>query len=201
MIKAIIFDYGNVISRVDHSIFLKRIAPFSSHPMSAVQTNAYRQPSLLVHYESGQITSEEFYLRAAADYGLTVSQSDFRNAFIDIFERIQPTIQLIKKLKPSYKIGLLSNTNEWHYKAEIETMEVFPLFDTVTVSFEVGAMKPDEKIYWDALDKLALPPEACVYIDDISEYVKAANRLGMHTIHYTSTDSLVVALERAGVKV
>ena len=95
MIQAIIFDYGNVISRVDHSAFLKRIIPLSSDPAGAMQSIARRQPSLLVEYETGRITSEEFYSRAVRDYGLTVTQTDFRNAFVDIFERIQPTIQLI----------------------------------------------------------------------------------------------------------
>lgn len=199
MIQAIIFDYGNVISRVDHSIFLKRIAPLSSHPLSSMQSTAYRQPNLLVDYESGRITSREFYVRAIENYGLVISQTDFRNAFVDIFERIQPTIRLIKQLKPRYKIGLLSNTNEWHYEAEIKTVEVFPLFDTVTTSFEVGAMKPDEKIYRDALSKLALAPEACLYIDDIPEYVEGAHRLGMHAVQYTSPDALLLALGKAGV--
>ncbi len=201
MIRAIIFDYGNVISRVDHSTFLNRIVPLSSDPARAMQTIARRQPDLLVEYESGRTTSEDFYLRAAQEYGLSVSQADFKAAFIDIFDRIQPTIELIKKLKPCYKIALLSNTNEWHYKAEIERMEAFHLFDTTTLSFEVGAMKPDERIYSDALRKLALPPDACVYIDDISEYVDAAKRLGMNAIHYTSPDNLLDALGAVGVKI
>ena len=201
MIKAIIFDYGNVISRVDHSLFLKRIASLSAHPLSALQKMASGQPKLLVDYENGWITSAEFYRDAVEKYGLAISQTDFRNAFIDIFERIQPTIQLIKQLKPRYKIGLLSNTNEWHYEAQIKTVEVFPLFDTITTSFEVGAMKPDEKIYRDALGKLALPPDTCMYIDDIGEYVEAAQRVGMHAVQYTTPDALLLALKTAGVNV
>lgn len=201
MIKAIIFDFGNVISRVDHSIFLRRIAPLSSHPLSALQKMASGSPALIVEYESGQITSVEFYKKVMEHYGLNIPQSDFRSAFIDIFERIQPTIQLIKTLKPRYKIGLLSNTNEWHYEAEIKSVEVFPLFDTITTSFEVGAMKPDERIYRDALNKLALPPEACLYIDDIQEYVEAARGVGMRAVQYTTPDALLAALRAAGVSV
>ncbi len=201
MIKAIIFDYGNVISRVDHSLFLKRIASLSAHPLSALQKMASGQPKLLVDYENGWITSAEFYRDAVEKYGLAISQIDFRNAFIDIFERIQPTIQLIKQLKPRYKIGLLSNTNEWHYETEIKSVEVFPLFDTVTTSFQVGVMKPDQAIYRDALSKLALPPGACVYIDDMQEYVDAARNAGMHAIRYTTPDALLAALRTAGVRV
>ncbi len=201
MIKAIIFDYGNVISRVDHSVFLKRIASLSSHPPDALRKMASSQPELLIDYESGRITSPEFYRRAAEKYRLNNSESDFRAAFIDIFERIQPTIQLIRKLKPHYKIALLSNTNEWHFEAEIKSVEVFPLFDTVTTSFEVGAMKPDEQIYRDALRKLSLPAESCVYIDDIQEYVDAARRIGMNAVQYTNPAELLRSLESAGVEV
>jgi putative hydrolase of the HAD superfamily len=108
-------------------------------------------------------------------------------------------LELIGKLKPRYKLGLLSNTSEWHFQHAIKTVDVFPLFDAVTLSFEVKAMKPADKIYQDILTKLALPPEECIYIDDIPENIEAATRQGMHAIRYTSHDQLIIDLHRAGV--
>ncbi|HUI64639.1 MAG TPA: HAD-IA family hydrolase, partial [Bacteroidota bacterium] len=66
-------------------------------------------------------------------------------------------------------------------------------------SFEVGAMKPDKKIYDDVLRKLALPASACVYIDDIAEYVQAGRAMGFSAIRYTSPEQLMRDLRACGV--
>jgi len=111
MIKAIIFDYGNIISLVDNSRFLEEIS------------------------------------RAAGRTGAEPDQ-------------------------------LISNSSD-------------ELRKSVTVSFKVGVMKPDRRIYLDALDKLKVRADESVYIDDISEYADAAGALGIKGIHYTSHEDLV----------
>merc|ERR1719174_551085 len=55
-------------------------------------------------------------------------------------------------------------------------------FDVVVESAKEGVRKPDPKIYQTVLSRLALPPERCVFLDDISANLRAAARLGMHTI-------------------
>jgi FMN phosphatase YigB (HAD superfamily) len=60
-------------------------------------------------------------------------------------------------------------------------------------------MKPSERIYRDALAKLRLAPAACIYIDDIVEYVEKAETLGLKVIHYTSHEKLVSSLSALGV--
>jgi putative hydrolase of the HAD superfamily len=127
-----------------------------------------------------------------------MSCSDFISAFTGIFTPIQSTLDLIERLKPDYRLGLLSNTNEWDYTYEIENIRVFPLFDTVTVSYRVKAMKPDKEIYLDALNKLDLKPEECIYIDDIREYADAACSMGIRGIHYTDHSSLIESLHLLG---
>jgi putative hydrolase of the HAD superfamily len=158
-------------------------------------------PNLSHQYETGSISSDEFYGQVVARCGLSISKTDFREAFTTIFTKIPPTLQLIRDLKPRYKLGLLSNTNEWDYQAEIETLEVYQLFDAITASFQVGVMKPGERIYRDSLAKLRLPPEACIYIDDITEYVEAAQRLGMFGVHYASPELLTDSLRKLGVTI
>jgi HAD superfamily hydrolase (TIGR01509 family) len=70
-------------------------------------------------------------------------------------------------------------------------VDVFPLFDAVTLSYKVHAMKPTAAIYADMLHKLGLEPGACLYIDDIPEYVQAARHLGMNAVTYTGHDALL----------
>ena len=152
-------------------------------------------------YETGLMTSREFYTSVSRVASLTMSEAEFARAYTDIFVPIPATFALVKGLKRLYRLGLLSNTNEWHFEFGIKPVGIFPLFDAVTLSYEVRAMKPDRRIYDDMLAKLDLPAGACVYIDDIAENVAAAGALGMHGIHYTTHERLIEDLAKAGVDV
>lgn len=195
MIRAIIFDYGNVISKVDNGLFLKRISEFCDKSVSELDKLIYRDSGLPAQYESGSISSDEFYLKVSKLCGLTINRPDFIKAFTNIFTLVPETVALIKQLKPAYKLALLSNTNAWDFEYEISRNEIFPLFDTVTLSFVVREMKPGRKIYMDALGKLDLSPGECIYIDDIREYAGAAEGIGIRSIHYTSHRELLEALK------
>jgi len=201
MIKAIIFDYGNVISALDNNLFLKKIAGCTEKTVSELHELIYVTSDLPGQYETGLITSDEFFALIKKRCGLSISQADFIGAFTDIFTPIQSTLDLIERLKPDYRLGLLSNTNEWDFKYEIEKIRVFDLFDTVTVSYRVKAMKPDKEIYLDALNKLGLKPEECIYIDDIKEYSDAASAIGIRSIHYIDHTSLLESLASLGCNI
>jgi putative hydrolase of the HAD superfamily len=145
------------------------------------------------------VSSDQFFERLCTLAGIRVSREDFIHAYIGIFTPIGETFEVVRALKPTHKLGLLSNTNEWHYLHCIRSLDIFPLFDAVTLSFEVKAMKPAPAIYADMLQKLQLPPEKCAYIDDMQENVTAAGHLGLHAIHYTGPAQLRTALHHLGV--
>jgi epoxide hydrolase-like predicted phosphatase len=199
MIRAVIFDFGNVICRFDVRLFVERISRLTSTPLSTLQGILHQSFDLGREYETGLITSDEFYRKVSDRYGLSVSKERFVREFTDIFTPIPSTLTLVRKLKPFYKLGLLSNTNEWHFEHAIKKVEVFPLFDAVTVSFQVRAMKPAEKMYRDILAKLQVTPEECIYIDDVRENVEVARHLGMFSIHYTAPEELHAQLHSVGV--
>lgn len=198
MIKAIIFDYGNVISSLDNNIFLNEIAACTEKSVAELHKLIYVKSGLPKHFESGLINSDEFFTKTKRLCALDINQTDFIRAFTGIFTPIESTLELIERLKPNYRLGLLSNTNEWDYKYEIEKIKIFDLFDTVTVSYQVKTMKPDKEIYLDALNKLGLKPEECIYIDDIEEYSEAASAIGIKGIHYIDHDSLLDSLSCLG---
>lgn len=65
------------------------------------------------------------------------------------------------------------------------------LFDAVVISGEVGMRKPDEDIYRFAAEQLALPPAACVFVDDLDRNIEVAQRLGMAgIIHRDNRETL-----------
>ena len=191
MIKAIIFDYGNVISTFNNEICLDRISATTGKDKEQVREIIYGQSQIQKKFETGLLTSKEFYRELSTACGLNVSIKKL----IDIYSKDKYTLipgieKLIKQLKLKYKIGLLSNTCEWDYIYVVKTAPFVKTFDTITTSFEVKAMKPDPKIYQDALTKLKLKPEECIYIDDIPSYVEAAKNLGLNALQFTTVEKL-----------
>ena len=150
-------------------------------------------------YERGDISSERFYREITRLTGARVSAEEFAEGFTDIFTPLEATHGLIRALKGKYRLGLLSNTNEWHFLRHIRKVPIFPLFDSVTLSFEVGALKPEPEIYLDALRKLSLPPGECVFIDDIGKYAEGAAVVGIRGIQYTGPAELLRELSGLGV--
>jgi len=199
MIQAVIFDFGNVICAFDNDIFLRKLLAHTDRRFDELKEAIYAS-DLPARYESGRISSEEFFREAEGRGNLSVSREDFFKAFTEIFTPIPSTFRLIRGLKKRYKIGLLSNTNEWHYEHYFKQVEIFPLFDSVTLSYDVKEMKPGERIYRDAVGKLQARPEECVYIDDIEAYAEGARRLGMRGIRYVSHGALLESLGAVGVR-
>jgi putative hydrolase of the HAD superfamily len=69
------------------------------------------------------------------------------------------------------------------------------LFDPLIISAQIGVMKPDSRAYEAALDRLKRPAEAVIFIDDMPANIDGARRLGIPSIHYTTTTGLQTALE------
>jgi FMN phosphatase YigB (HAD superfamily) len=201
VIKAVIFDFGNVLYSFRVATFLEQLACRSTCTVPELLKLMPEISRLAVAYETGLITSDQFFRRLTELAKIRISRQEFIDAYCAIFTRIESTASLIRRLKPRYRLGLLSNTNEWHFENNIRTVDVYPLFDAVTLSYEVRAMKPAAAIYADMLQKLGLEAGACLYIDDIPEYVQAAKQLGMNAVVYTGHDALVRDLRALQIEV
>jgi HAD superfamily hydrolase (TIGR01509 family) len=198
MIRGVIFDFGNVICSFDVEIFLAKLHERTGLGVDALRDRIYGS-GLHSRYERGVVSSTEFHREVVRRIGVDVPAKELADQFSDIFTPLESTHELIRALKGRYRIGLLSNTNEWHFQRQIRGVPVFPLFDAVTLSFEVGALKPEPEIYLDALRKLSLPPEECVFIDDIGRYAEGAAALGIRGIRYTGHADLLRELSGLGV--
>jgi putative hydrolase of the HAD superfamily len=108
---------------------------------------------------------------------------------------------LIKALRGHYKTGLLSNSNAGYAQTILDEYGVRDLFDEVTVSGEVGAMKPDPAIFHHALQQLGVAAGEAVFIDDSPANVQAAEALGIRSFVFTGTEALRRELAAAGIKV
>ena len=94
---------------------------------------------------------------------------------------------------------LASNTDVLHYARSLEVQEALRLFDYALLSYELGLCKPDPEFFRSGLERLAISPEECVFIDDRKENVEAAQTLGIAGTQFVSTQQLELDLGDMGL--
>jgi putative hydrolase of the HAD superfamily len=65
----------------------------------------------------------------------------------------------------------------------------------VVISGECGMRKPEEEIFRHAADLLGLPPEQCIFIDDIEANITAAQACGMTGVHHVEAPQTVAEVK------
>jgi glucose-1-phosphatase len=194
--QIVAFDLGKVLVDFDYHIAISRIAARSKLPPDGVKI-FLGQSQALIDYECGRLTREEFYEQARKAIGFRGTIDEFGEFFADIFTPIPPMIELHAGLRqrgiPTY---IFSNTNDLAVEHIRRNFPFFRNFDGYIYSYEVGAMKPDAKIY-EVLEKLAGRRGAdIVYLDDRPENVAAGAERGWRAIlHETPEKTRTVLAE------
>ncbi len=102
-------------------------------------------------------------------------------------QRDDTVIDFVRSLKGSYRLALVSNiSSRQSLDRYFAPNELDELFDAVIPSGDVGYEKPDDGIYWAALNALDVLPEEAIFTDDISRFVDAAQALGIQSIVFES---------------
>ncbi len=181
MIKAVIFDIGNVLLSFDYS---RAVHAFRQHAEIDAHDAMNQILALRDDFECGRMPIADFTAQLRRITGHPGSDEEIQQAYADIFDPVPATWKLAEDLAPRYPLYLLSNTSELHISFVREKYQVFELFPHGTYSHEVGCMKPDPKIYQAAIDLTGHDPSELIFIDDIEHNVSAAREAGIHTHHY-----------------
>ena len=187
----IVFDLGNVLIPFDHNKWIERLNKVEQ----GLGEKYYRlyMENYNVHrsYEAGQMSDEEFIDRNLKWIDYKITSNDFCEIFSNIFTVNTNVVKLLPKLKKNYKLVLLSNTNNVHKKYGWEKYKFLKNFDKLILSHEIGAVKPEKKIYKAVELYTREPGEKHIFIDDIKEYVAAAKQLGWDGIQFTDYENLL----------
>jgi glucose-1-phosphatase len=200
-ISTLVFDFGNVLGFFSHRQAADQLAAHAGLSAAAIQAflfNDEREDA----YESGRLSTAEFRALVKRECRLRCDDDQFNLAYADMFHPNPDTCSLVPRLKPSYRLVLLSNTNElhsWHFRRQFA--DTLRWFDALVLSHEVGVRKPDRRIYDHALRLAGCPANECVFIDDMPGNVAAAREAGWHGVVYRRGDDLRLALAELGVQV
>ena len=185
MIKLFVFDLGNVILPFEHHQIAVKLHEASLIKDRFTPDDIFRylfdhEKGFVNAYEEGLISSRDFFKKLKEKYKLELEPEDFKEIWNDIFEEDAGVSEIILYLKErGYPIFLLSNTNELHFSYVMERYPIIHHFDEWILSFEVGAKKPQEKIYDVIFERRSLERHEVLYIDDIPDYIRAAAGYGI----------------------
>lgn len=198
-IKAVIFDFGGVISQSDKQVLYEGVA----HQFSVLPDEAKSiLQKLKVHLEQGG-DEQLFWQSVAESKGLILSpkwKEDFRALLRSSRRMVPGTLDIVKKLRlQGYQVALLSNVRK--NKAEaIKELGHYSYFHPVVLSCDVGCKKPDLSIYVLLFKQLNnIPKEACLFVDNKLENVLAAQVFGMDAILFVDAEQLIKELALRGI--
>ena len=122
--------------------------------------------------------------------------ADFRGWLVGPYDGAE---QLLKEVKAQVTVACLSNTNRVHWEAGAAHWPLFNLFDRAFLSFELGLVKPDREIFEHVIQKLDLPAEQVLFLDDNEINVVAAREVGLRAERVAGVAAARAALEAAGL--
>jgi glucose-1-phosphatase len=198
-IKAIIFDIGRVLVRIDVAAAMGGFAQRISMTPQEIWSALERDPRW-IDWQEGRMSARDWHLHATKRLGVSLSFEQFTEIWNGALDPnpIQDNT-FLEKLSKRYRLGLLSNTDPIHVAHLESTYNFFKYFPARTYSCTVGASKPNPIIYQKALRASKLRAEEAVYIDDIPAYVEVAQRLGLAGIVFQSPEQLQQVLTDLGV--
>ncbi|HTP41999.1 MAG TPA: HAD family phosphatase [Nitrospiria bacterium] len=203
-VDVLVFDLGNVIVRVSHAAMAAALAARSSDPRfqdpERVLALAFDdRDGLTVEFDTGRLTADVFCRSVSDRLSLSLSFEEFAACWNAGFEEQVDVTALIRRLHGRYRLMLLSNTNELHYRHLQSRVPVLSLMERTFLSFELGMRKPDRAIYERVIRDAGVDPARIVYIDDIEAYTRAAAGLGIQAVTFESAAQLERALQARGL--
>lgn len=193
-IRAVYLDLGGVILRTEYQAPRERLAERLNMTYEDLNKVVFASESS-EQASIGAITTDEHWaavthrLRRPLSETKTIRQEFFAGDIID-----RELLAFIRTLRPRYKVGLISNA--WpDLRDYIVESKFDDVFDVLTISAEVGVMKPDPKIYRTALEGLGVRTEEAVFVDDMPVNVEGARALGMHGILFENRGQTIKELK------
>lgn len=197
-ISTIIFDWAGV--------FCTPAEPFS-HPellrmakMDADSITKKVKP-LYNQYYCGEISSKKFWDGVLKSFKISgLNHRELNKAYLNSYALYPEMLDLAKNLKKNYTVALLSNLTNGMMRHILVKHKIKSCFHKLFFSNQLGLMKPDKEIFLCALKSLKAGPAETVFIDDSLENIVAAEKLGLHTIHFKSQNQCVSQFKRLGVR-
>ena len=198
-LSVIVFDLGNVLIPYDYKIAvrkLERIEEGLGNRFLKFYNDNYEYHRA---FERGGLPKDRFIEIMLEALKHKIDKKTFCEYYSDIFSVNKEVVDLLPKLKKTFTLVLLSNTNIIHYEYGWKHFDFLGYFDKIVVSYEAGAVKPEEKIYRVVESFTSREPGEHFFIDDVQSYVDAARALDWQGIRFTGYKNLLFEFINRGI--
>lgn len=200
MLKAFVFDLGNVLLPFSHERMYAQVAALCGAEVTTVR-QALLDGELALGFERGAYTESELQAELERRLAASFEADTLHRAIADIFSPDLVMLRVVDVLKArGYRLVLLSNTNPIHVRWIAQEYAVFEKFDDCVFSHEVRALKPEPAIYAAAIRRANCAAGECFYTDDIEAYVVAGRMAGLDAEVFTSAAAFCEQVRRRGIE-
>ena len=198
-IKAIIFDFGNVLLEWDPRHLYRRYFETEEAMEQFLHEVEFMEWNL--QQDKGRPFDEGIAeLSKQFPHYAGLIQAYYDNWIHSIGDSLVETIEILKRLKNAgYSIYGLSNWSAETFPIAREKYDFFNLLDDIVISGQIGIVKPDPEIFEIMLKKIGRPASECLFIDDAIANVEQAKNMGFVTIHFKSPGQLDQELHQLGL--
>jgi putative hydrolase of the HAD superfamily len=205
-IEAVVSDFGGVLTTPLLTSFMAvqdeiGISPENlGEAMRTVTEQDGENP--LYALERGEMAEVDFLARLADGLepllGHRPELHRFRETYFEALQPNPPMIELMRELKASGRrmAMLTNNVREWE-PVWRSMLPVDEIFETVVDSGFVGCRKPEARIYEMTLERLGLPAEACLFVDDLEHNCEGARAAGMAAVHFRDNEQAIGEIRAA----
>jgi glucose-1-phosphatase len=200
-VRAVIFDIGRVLIRIDVGRAMEDMASGTSLLPEELWLAIENDPRWK-DWQEGRISARDWHLHLKQRFGGPATFEQFTEAW-NLALDPAPILSngLLERLSKNHRLGLLSNTDPIHVAHMESRYDFFSYFPVRIYSCVTGAAKPSPLIYKEALRACRVRAEETVYVDDIAAYVEAAQRLGIRGIQFQSSEQLALAFHDLGLPI
>jgi glucose-1-phosphatase len=194
-IKAVFFDLGGVIVRTEFQAPRQQLAEKLGMEYDDLNKIVFDSDSGL-RASMGEITSADHWASVLQRLKRPPAElSLIRDEFFagDIVDRT--LVEYIRSLRGKYKTGLISNA--WSDLRDFVAREKFDdAFDKMIISAEVGAMKPEPKIFQIALEQFGVKPKEAIFVDDFPANIEGCEKVGIKGALFKDAESTMQQLKK-----
>jgi 2-haloacid dehalogenase len=199
-IKAIIFDFGNVLLEWNPRYVYQRYFPNDPEGMEHFLEEVNFMEWNLLQDKGRPFTEGVAVLSKEFPHYSDLIQA-YHDHWIDsLGESLPGTVEIIKELKQAgYPVYGLSNWSAETFPHARKKHDFFDLLDDFVISGEVGHVKPHPEIFHIMLERIGRPAQECLFIDDSQANVQQAQNMGFATVLFESPDQLRSRLVELGI--
>lgn len=192
MIKAVLFDFGGVLSASGQRGFIAQtIGALYDVPPESLDIGEWHH-----RLRTGRGDEHEFFDALNEQYGKQITREQYLAKSQAALRPIPEVYALARTLRERGIVtGILSNI----FRMDAERLReagMYDGFDPVILSFEEGYSKPDPELYQIALRKTHTQPAELLFVDDQDKCLPPAHALGIHTVQSVSPGQTIADIKR-----